>query len=101
MEAAARGKGLAFTYVPVPHGEIPEQAVARLRTVLDRESGHVLLYCRSGKRAARTWALAEASRPDGLSADEILFAVKGAGQDAGDLRSRIEASVNARGQATR
>ena len=99
MEAAAHEGGLDFAYVPVPHGEIPEQAVVRLRTVLDHQHGQVLLYCRSGKRATRTWALAEASRSGGLSAEAIIVAVKGAGQEADDLRSRIEAAVNARVKA--
>jgi len=99
MEAAAHEEGLDFTYVPVPHGEIPEQAVVRLRTVLDQQHGQVLLYCRSGKRAARTWALAEASRPGGLSAEAIIVAVKGAGQEADDLRSRIDAAVHARARS--
>lgn len=99
MEAAAHEDGLDFTYVPVPHGEIPEQAVVRLRAVLDQQHGQVLLYCRSGKRAARTWALAEASRPGGLPAEAIVVAVKSAGQDADDLRGRIEAAVSARVKA--
>lgn len=47
MEAAAHEGGLDFNYMPVPHGEIPEQAVARLRTVLDHQHGQVLLYCRT------------------------------------------------------
>jgi uncharacterized protein (TIGR01244 family) len=83
----------------VPHGEIPEQAVTRLREALDRQQGPVLLYCRSGKRAARTWALAEASRPNGLPAEAIVAAVRGAGQEADDLRPRIDAAVAARGAA--
>lgn len=96
MAAEAHRHGIAFSYVPVPHGDIPDAAVAKLRTALDEAPGEVLLYCRSGKRAARTWALAEASRPKGLSADAILAAVKGAGQDADDLRGRIQQAVEAR-----
>lgn len=95
MEAAAKQAGLDFIHVPVPHGAIPEESVERLHTYL--ASHHdVLLYCRSGKRAARTWALAEAKRPGGLSAEAILVAVHGAGQDAGDLKDRIEDAVLAR-----
>lgn len=96
MAVAARQSGLPFSYIPVPHGEIPQEAVERLRAVLDQGNGAVLLYCRSGKRAARTWALAEASRPDGLSVAEILAAVQGVGQDAGDLEGRIQLAVKAR-----
>ena len=98
MASVAKRNGLEFNYVPVPHGEIPEEAVTRLRRVLDAPHGDVLLYCRSGKRAARTWALAEASRPNGLSATDIITAVHEAGQDAEDLRGRIEAAVGGRKQ---
>jgi uncharacterized protein (TIGR01244 family) len=96
MAEAARQNRLGFTYVPVPHGEIPEEAVTRLRRVLDTPHGEVLLYCRSGKRAARTWALAEASRPNGISTAAIIAAVHESGQDAEDLRGRIQVAVDAR-----
>jgi len=96
MEAEARQQGLRFRYIPVPHGEIPDAAVGQLKATLDEPHGEVLLYCRSGKRAARTWALAEAARADGLSSVAILAAVQDAGQDAGDLQARIERAVKAR-----
>lgn len=99
MAQAARRQAVAFGYVPVPHGEIPEEAVLKLRQALADQKGQVLLYCRSGKRAARTWALAEAGRPGGLQADEIIAAVRGAGQEADDLRPRIQAAIAARGGA--
>jgi len=99
MAGAARRQGLHFSYVPVPHGEIPEAAVTQLREALAHERGPVLLYCRSGKRAARTWALAEAGRPGGLQADEIIAAVRAAGQEADDLRPRIEKAIAERGGA--
>ena len=100
MEAAARGQRINFSYVPVPHGEIPENAVGRLRAILASEQGRVLLYCRSGRRAARTWALAEASRPGGLSTEEIIGAVRRAGLEVDDLRSRVDAAVLARGKVS-
>jgi len=81
--------------VPVPHGDIPEDVAVRLQSVL-ADPRDVLLYCRSGKRAARTWALAEARRPGGLSAEQIQASVQGAGQDAADLRDRIDLAINAR-----
>jgi uncharacterized protein (TIGR01244 family) len=99
MAQAARRQAVDFGYVPVPHGEIPEEAVLKLRQALADQKGQVLLYCRSGKRAARTWALAEAGRVGGLQADEIIAAVRGAGQEADDLRPRIEAAIAARGAA--
>ncbi len=96
MAAAAGAQKLRFAYVPVPHGEIPESAVTALSAELTRSGGDVLLYCRSGRRAARTWSLAEASRADGMGVDAILAAVHASGQDASDLRANLERRVRAR-----
>jgi uncharacterized protein (TIGR01244 family) len=96
MRHAAGAQHVGFRYIPVPHGDIPETAITELRKTLDAGGGAVLLYCRSGRRAARTWALAEAGRPGGLSADSILAAVHAAGQDAGDLMPRIQSEIQKR-----
>jgi len=93
MKAAANREGLNFFYVPVPHGDIPDSAVQALGKVLDESRGPILLYCRSGRRAARTWSLVEASRQDGMDAKAILEAVKASGQSADDLRAAIEARI--------
>lgn len=96
MSAAAAEQGLAFDYIPVTHGDVPAGAVETLGHALARDKTPVLLYCRSGRRAARTWALAEASRPGGLDAPAILNAVHEAGQDAGDLADQITGRIAAR-----
>ncbi|HEY9025578.1 MAG TPA: TIGR01244 family sulfur transferase [Burkholderiaceae bacterium] len=96
MAAAAQAQHLQFAYVPVPHGDIPDAVVDKLSTALADHSGPVLLYCRSGRRAARSWSLVEASRPGGLDVDRILAAVKTSGQDASDLRASLEQRVRAR-----
>lgn len=97
IAAAAKAAGLHFHYVPVPHGEIPEAAVVALREALNASPpGPVLIYCRSGRRAARTWALVESERPAGLTTDAIITAVREAGQEADDLRERLDAGVNKR-----
>lgn len=96
MESASHTAGLAFHYVPVPHGDIPQASVDALRAALAQHHGPVIVYCRSGKRAARTWALAEAGRPDGLSTEQIISAVQAAGQDAHDLRFRIDELISSR-----
>jgi uncharacterized protein (TIGR01244 family) len=93
MHEAARSNRMAFAYVPVPHGEIPASAVAALGKALAESPQPVLLYCRSGKRAARTWGLAEAARAGGADAEAILAAVKASGQSADDLRPLIDARV--------
>jgi len=96
MAAAANAQHLQFAYVPVPHGDIPDAVVDSLAREMASRPGPVLLYCRSGRRAARSWSLVEASRPGGMNVDEILAAVKASGQDASDLRAKIEHRVQAR-----
>jgi uncharacterized protein (TIGR01244 family) len=100
MARRAQALHLKFVYVPVPHGDIPESAVLALKTALADQKGPVLLYCRSGRRAARTWSLAEASRPGGLAAAEILGKVNATGQTADDLAPAIAARVSQRDSAT-
>jgi uncharacterized protein (TIGR01244 family) len=96
MAAAAQAEGLAFDYIPVPHGEIPPAAVEALGRSLAQDGRPLLLYCRSGRRAARGWALAEASRAGGLSAAAIAAAVRAAGQDVDDLGGQMDARIAAR-----
>src|SRR3954467_7423422 len=57
---------MTFAYVPVPHGDIPDSAVDALAKAISESPKPILMYCRSGKRAARTWSLVEASRVGGL-----------------------------------
>ena len=92
----AQANGLAFAYVPVAHGDIPSPPVDALAQSLALVHKPILLYCRSGKRAARTWALAEASRVDGLDAAAIEAAVRSAGQPVDDLSQAIGARIAAR-----
>jgi uncharacterized protein (TIGR01244 family) len=96
MAGAASRAGMAFHYTPVPHGEIPARAVADLAQALATDARPVLLYCHSGRRAARTWALAEASRAGGLGAAAIEAAVREAGQPIDDLTSQIVSRIAAR-----
>lgn len=98
MAEQARRLGMAFTYVPVSHGDIPAAAVERLGQALAQADTPVLLYCASGRRASRTWALAEASRAEGMDAAAIAAAVKSVGQPVDDLDAQIAARVAARPQ---
>ena len=86
---ASKENGLGFHYIPVPHEGIPENAVLELRRVLSEEAAPVLLYCRTGRRAVRLFALEEASRPGGPSVDSILTLVRDAGFSADDLKDDI------------
>jgi len=89
VESAAHENHMGFTYVPVPHGDIPDAAVTALSRAILTSPHPILLYCRSGRRAVRTWSLAEASRPDGLDTDAIHAAVRASGQSAEDLNAAI------------
>lgn len=94
--AEARKQGMRFAYVPTPHGPIPDAVVAQFSEAMTKSSEPVLLYCRSGSRAARVWALAEASKPGGLDAPAILKAVSAAGLSAEGERADIEKRIAAR-----
>lgn len=96
MAAAARENGMRFAYVPVAPGGIPDSAVAALDKALADNPGQVLLYCRSGKRAARTWALVEASRTSGMDGRAILAAMRAGGQSADDLGGEIAQRISQR-----
>ena len=89
IDRASRLNGLDFHYIPVPHEYIPDEAVSALGDVLSHQPGRTVLYCRSGHRAVRTFALAEASQPRGPSVDAILQMVRTAGFSADDLRDDI------------
>lgn len=84
IEAAARDAGLAYRYIPVVPGELPDALVATFATALDELPAPVLAYCRSGNRSSILWAL----QADG-SADEILATARGAGYDLSALRPRL------------
>ena len=101
MQSAARASRIAFAYVPVARGDIEPATVDALAQALASTPRPVLLYCRSGRRAARTWSLVEASRPGGLDAVGILSAVKAAGQSSEDLSGEIAKRVAHRARANR
>ncbi len=95
---AAKKYDVSFHYIPVPHETIPADAVAALVDVLSKEPEPVLLYCRTGRRAARTFALAEASQSDGPDANAICKMVVAAGYSAEDLRGEIDERIATRHQ---
>lgn len=98
ISAAASRMGLKFHYIPVPHESIPDEAVQHLSAVLaDRNATpETLLYCRTGRRAVRLYALEEASRPDGPDAEKIIAMIRGAGFPFEDLRSEISLRITQR-----
>lgn len=96
MAAAAADEKLAFSYVPTPHGAVPGSTLDAFDKAFGGADRPTLLYCRSGSRAARVWALHEASRPGGLDAHSILRAVRGAGLSADAEKAEIERRIAAR-----
>lgn len=100
VESAAKSAGLSYAYIPTPHGDIPDAVVDDLARALAQTERPAVLYCRSGKRATRVWALAEASRSGGPSISEIVAAVKSAGQSVDDLMPRIEKRFTERAPAS-
>jgi uncharacterized protein (TIGR01244 family) len=96
VRQAAERQGLTFVYIPTPRSAIPDETVDKLSKALATAEGPVLLYCRSGSRAARVWALAEAARPGGPDKAVIAQAVSDAGQKIDDLLPRIESRIAAR-----
>lgn len=101
MARAAHALGMAFDYAPVAPGTMPADSVAVVGRALAAPARPVLVYCRSGHRAARIWALAEASRPGGLVAAAIEAAVRSAGQSVDDLDGELRSRVAARPVPTR
>ena len=96
FEETAKAQGLDFHYIPVPRERIPPATVNALRDVLASARKPVLLYCRTGRRAVRTFALTEASRPGGPDAEAIAEIVQFAGFSAEDLRPEIATRIAAR-----
>jgi uncharacterized protein (TIGR01244 family) len=89
-------RGIAFKYIPIPHGAIPDSGVDRLSSVLSNAKRPILLYCRTGKRALRTFCLAEATRKDGRNAEELNSIADRTGFDIKDLQPEIARRIAAR-----
>ncbi|MBA3937128.1 MAG: TIGR01244 family phosphatase [Planctomycetes bacterium] len=97
MQQAAAIAGIKFHYIPIPHGEINPESVTRLAAALqDAEMKPALLYCRSGNRAVRTYALVLASETGGPSDKEIAAMAVSAGHPVADLVEAIRARIAAR-----
>jgi uncharacterized protein (TIGR01244 family) len=95
IEAAARGAGLAYAWIPVSGPPGAAQAAA-MRRALDEAEGPALAFCRSGTRSIVAWALAEAL--DGRPVEELEALGARAGYDLGPplqaLLPRVRAEVS-------
>ena len=94
--AEAQRCGIEFHYVPVPHGDIPAGAVEKLGAVLRSARRPILLYCRTGRRAVRTYCLAEASRQNGATAMQLSEMAHPTGVTIEDLSDEIKRRVGSR-----
>ena len=94
IEAAARAAEIDYLAIPITHAGFSHPQVAKLAEALDRATGPVLGYCRSGTRSTLLWALAQASRgeePEALSA-----AAASAGYDVSPVRPAMDALAAAK-----
>ncbi len=79
MEAAARGAGLTFAWVPVSGLPRPDQVAAVADLLADGVP--TVMFCRSGMRSTVAWAMAERLR--GADAQDLREAAAAAGYDLG------------------
>jgi uncharacterized protein (TIGR01244 family) len=96
IESASGSYDIEFHYIPVPHEAIPDKAVTDLDEILSHRTEPAVLYCRTGRRAVRLFALVEASRKDGPNSDAILKMVRAAGFSADDLKENIAQRISRR-----
>jgi sulfide:quinone oxidoreductase len=55
IAAACEPHGIAFHLIPVGHGGLSMDTVAKFRDVVSASEGLVLAYCRSGQRSSIIW----------------------------------------------
>jgi sulfide:quinone oxidoreductase len=90
MKSVSRA-GIGYLHIPVVGGDISADDVSEMRRALQRASGPVLAFCRSGARSARLWALAVAPH---RRTDDILSRAAAAGYDLSALSDAIDAQRN-------
>ena len=94
IEAAARAAGMDYVAIPITMPALSDVHVSAMRESLDRASGPVLAYCRSGTRSTLLWSLAEAMA--GADPEEIAQAAAQAGYDVSPVRAAMEAYARGR-----
>lgn len=94
IEAAARAAGMDYVAIPITMPALSDVHVSAMRESLDRASGPVLAYCRSGTRSTLLWSLAEAMA--GADPEGIAQAAAQAGYDVSPVRAAMEAYARGR-----
>jgi uncharacterized protein (TIGR01244 family) len=96
MMNAVQDAKLGSGYVPLRKGPLAPVQIESLMSTLSRLPKPALLYGEPPEHVARAWALAEASKPDGLDAATILAAVKSVGPSTENIDAQVESRVAAR-----
>ena len=87
LAAAARQLGMTFTHIPVTAKmAVTPEAVAQFDACLEASPGETVAYCRTGKRSALMWALAQRGR---MPVQEILRTTAQSGFDLSGLADRL------------
>ena len=89
IEAAAHEAGIDYLAIPVTHAGFSHPQVEAMADALERSTGRVLGYCRSGTRSTLLWALARARMGD--QPEALASAVASAGYDVGPVRPAMDA----------
>lgn len=86
--AEARRLGLDYVAIPVTHAGFSAPQVEAMAAALDRASGGILAYCRSGTRSTLLWALARARAGDDL--EQLTATAAAAGYDLSPVRPLMD-----------
>lgn len=88
IAAAARDAGIDYVAIPVTHAGFAQHQVDAMAEALEKSSGPVLAYCRSGTRSTLLWALARTKAGD--DRDELARQAAAAGYDLAPIRQIMD-----------
>ncbi|MET1755076.1 TIGR01244 family sulfur transferase [Novosphingobium sp. RD2P27] len=95
IAAAANAVGIEYVAIPVSHAGFAQNQVAAMADALDRATGPVLAYCRSGTRSTLLWALARAKA--GEDPARLAEQAAAAGYDVSAVRQVMDMLASERG----
>jgi uncharacterized protein (TIGR01244 family) len=84
---AAAAAGIDYVAIPVDHSGFEEWQITAMADALQRASGPVLAFCRSGTRSTFLWALARARLGD--DPDTLIAKAANAGYDLSAIRPAL------------
>ncbi len=85
---AARAAGIDYVEIPVTHAGFAQNQVVAMAEALERSTGAVLAYCRSGTRSTLLWALARAKAGD--DPEQLAGQAAAAGYDLSPVRQIMD-----------